>query len=138
MSIFRSPPYHEHSPGKLATGVTVAFITAWMSAGLTAAQSFESSSAPPAPVAPAMAAAAPAGAEAPAAAAADLPAAASAAPGSPAADPDDLLLLHPVKRQAVVAIKATPAKPALCEFVDIETPLGSSNPLLGNQSSGPA
>src|SRR5665213_1440500 len=134
MSILRSPPYHEHSPGLLTTGVTVAFIRAWTSAGLTAAHSFDSSSGPPFPVAPAIAAAAPAGTETPAAAAAEAPAAARAAPGSPAPD-DALLLLQPVKRHAVVAIKAMLTKPVLRDFVDIGTPLGCSDLLLGRQSS---
>jgi hypothetical protein len=101
--------------------VTGAFIKAWTSAGLIAAHCFDESSGPPFPVAPASAAAAPGGTETPAAAAAA--AIEAAAPVAPPA-PDDAfeLLLHPVKRHAVVAIRAIPTKLALREFVDIVTP----------------
>ncbi len=43
----------------------------------------------------------------------------------PLGDADDFLL-HPLKRQAVVAIKAMLTKPALRELVDIVAPRGSS------------
>jgi len=91
---------------------------AWTSAGLIAAHCFDWSSGPPAPVAPARAAAAPAGTETPAAAAAAATEAAAPVAPPPPGDPDDFLL-HPLKRQAVVVIKARLTSLALREFVDI-------------------
>src|SRR5665213_704735 len=134
MSILRSPPYHEHSPGLSTTGVTGAFIKAWTSAGLTAAHCLEKSSGPPFPVAPARAAAAPAGTETPAAAAAAaIDAAAPVAPPLPG-DADDFLL-HPLKRQAAVAIKAMPTKLVLREFVAIVAPRVGRISFVPTQSS---